>query len=421
MVEYKKENITRYDSWRIVELEELITSISNGATYDPESSAGFPITRIETIAEGTINPEKVGLTPYMPSLEKFKLKKGEILYSHINSVAHIGKTAYCEYDYEILHGMNLLKIKPKDSIDGKFLYYILNSKFGSRQAYSAAKRAVNQASLSTTEIKKFKFPIPPLIEQKAIAKILSTWDEAITKFRAYITQLQQRNKWLMHVLLTGQKRFSKYVISNEKIKTKVGDLPMDWNLICVSNIVKRIRKSITPELTGLYREIGIRSHAKGIFYKEPITGKSLGDKSVFLIQPGCFIVNIVFAWEHAISKTTEYEIGMIASHRFPMYKPKKEILDLDYLLYFFKTERGKHLLGLASPGGAGRNKTLGQEEFMKLQIPVPSIEEQKRIASVILRADEELKTLEVKLEKLKEQKRGLMQQLLTGKIRIKSN
>ena len=73
---------------------------------------------------------------------------------------------------------------------------------------------------------------------------------------------------------------------------------------------------------------------------------------------------------------------------------------------------------LASPGGAGRNKTLGQSEFLKLQIPVPDLKEQKYIAQVLETADQELKSYETKLETLQLQKKGLMQQLLTGKIRV---
>jgi len=109
---------------------------------------------------------------------------------------------------------------------------------------------------------------------------------------------------------------------------------------------------------------------------------------------------------------------MIASHRFPMYKPKKGVLDLDFLLYYFKTARGKHLLGLASPGGAGRNKTLGQGEFAKLKIPVPSLAEQKRIVAVLSEADREIELLKQQIATLKEQKKGLMQKLLTGEIRV---
>ena len=187
----------------------------------------------------------------------------------------------------------------------------------------------------------------------------------------------------------------------------------------IMQIVDRIKNSFTPEENTLYKQIGIRSHAKGLFYKEAVSGKSLGNKSVFWIEPNCFIVNIVFAWERAIGKTTDADIGFIASHRFPMYRPKAGILNLDYLLYFFKSLKGKYLLELASPGGAGRNKTLGQTEFLKLKIPVPSMEEQIRLVNVLDTATKELHQYQQKLSNLKLQKKGLMQQLLTGKTRIK--
>jgi type I restriction enzyme S subunit len=272
--------------------------------------------------------------------------------------------------------------------------------------------------ISKNSLSTIKVALPQINEQHKIADILSNWDLSIRKTEQLIKQKEFHRKWFANQLLTGKTRFPQFVTTKNRIKTKIGELPEDWDIKYISNIVKRIRNSFTPNPNEIYQEIGIRSHTKGIFYKEPVTGKSLGNKSVFWIEPKCFVVNIVFAWEHAIAKTTEKEKGMIASHRFPMYKPKDGVLDLDYLLYFFKSKRGKHLLGLASPGGAGRNKTLGQSEFIKLQIPVPGIEEQKAIVNAISAADRELYLLEKKLNKLKEQKKGLMQQLLTGKTRI---
>ncbi len=97
------------------------------------------------------------------------------------------------------------------------------------------------------------------------------------------------------------------------------------------------------------------------------------------MEPNSFILNIVFAWERAVTKTTEKELGMIASHRFPMYKPKENVADLDYITKFFITHKGKYILEMASPGGAGRNKTLGQKEFENSTICLPSYEEQKKI------------------------------------------
>lgn len=270
-----------------------------------------------------------------------------------------------------------------------------------------------------SEFQFLKIPFPPKKEQTGIVQVLNTWEKAITKSENLLQFLRKRRYSLENKLFQGLIRYPEFTNSALSQKTYIGSIPKDWQLLEIAKVVEKVKKPFTPNHDALYREIGIRSHCKGIFHKEEVTGKSLGNKSVFWIQPDCFIVNIVFAWEHAIAKTSQNEVGMIASHRFPMYKPKEDILDLDYLLCYFKTARGKHLLGLASPGGAGRNKTLGQSEFAKLQIPVPSIDEQKKIASVLLEADKEIFLLENKIEELKSQKKGLMQKLLTGEVRVK--
>lgn len=97
-------------------------------------------------------------------------------------------------------------------------------------------------------------------------------------------------------------------------QTKVGIIPEDWEIQRIDQVVKRVRQPVEVEAETQYQQIGIRSHGKGLFYKELVTGEALGNKSVFWIEPNCFIVNIVFAWEQAVGKTTNSEIGMIASH-----------------------------------------------------------------------------------------------------------
>jgi type I restriction enzyme S subunit len=201
-------------------------------------------------------------------------------------------------------------------------------------------------------------------------------------------------------------------------KTKVGIIPSDWKMIQIDKLVKRISNPVDVDKDKKYKQIGIRSHGKGIFYKDEVSGLELGNKSVFWIEPECFIVNIVFAWELAVAKTTQKEIGFIASHRFPMYKPIDGKLDIDYLTYFFKSNIGANLLQLASPGGAGRNKTLGQKEFSELMIPTSIIREQQKIAQILCTWDKGIQLKEQLIKQKKEQKRGLMQKLLTGGVRL---
>ena len=190
------------------------------------------------------------------------------------------------------------------------------------------------------------------------------------------------------------------------------------NTYLFRDILERVEVPVNVEPDKEYVQIGIRSHGKGLFYKEPVLGKILGNKQVFWIQPNCFILNVVFAWEQAITKTTENEIGMIGSHRFPMYRPKNDFVDIDYLIYYFLTKRGTDILEAASPGGAGRNRTLGQERFLKSKITLPPLPEQQKIAAILSTQDKVIELKEELLAQKQQQKKYLMQQLLTGKKRL---
>jgi type I restriction enzyme S subunit len=194
--------------------------------------------------------------------------------------------------------------------------------------------------------------------------------------------------------------------------------PNGWQVRTLGSVLERVVEPINPEPEVHYREIGIRSHGKGIFHKDALLGKELGDKRVFKVLPDCFVVNIVFAWEQAIARTTSAEEGMIASHRFPMYRPKKGGCDIDFLTYYFKSKKGKYLLELASPGGAGRNKTLGQKEFERLSFPMPSGSEQAKVAKVLTTWDTAIENADKLIANSKAQKKALIQKLLTGTKRL---
>ena len=198
-------------------------------------------------------------------------------------------------------------------------------------------------------------------------------------------------------------------------KLRFPEFEGEWEKCKVAQIFRRIQMPVDVEEAKSYIQIGIRSHGKGLFYKEPVLGEELGNKRVFWIEPNCFIVNIVFAWERAVAKTTISENGLIASHRFPMYKPISEIVNLDYVTIYFITKYGQKILELASPGGAGRNKTLGQNEFLNSFIVIPKIKEQKKIAEFIQLINKKIKIQQSLVESLKLYKRGLLSKLFPQK------
>ena len=191
-----------------------------------------------------------------------------------------------------------------------------------------------------------------------------------------------------------------------------------WPVRPIGELLRRVRQPVDIQLGQTYQEIGIRSHCKGIFHKPPTTDKEIGNKRVFWVKPGCLIFNIIFAWEQAVAMTSENEAGMIASHRFPMYTSRNGKLLPEYAWRYFSSPRGKYDLGIASPGGAGRNKTLGQAEFDQLKIPVPPLAHQRMVIDTLAAADRAIAQTEDLIAAKQKLKEGLAELLLTGKRRL---
>ena len=196
-------------------------------------------------------------------------------------------------------------------------------------------------------------------------------------------------------------------------KTKVGIVPVEWETTTLGQVLNKVSNPVNVESSIQYQQIGIRSHGKGIFYKEKTPGAKLGNKPVFWVEPDCFVLNIVFAWEQAIGKTTKNELGMIASHRFPMFRPNG--IDVDFFIYFLLTKRGTTLLDLASPGGAGRNRTLGQDKFLKSKVIIPTLPEQQKIAEILSTQDKLIELQARKIEQLQTLKKGYLQKMFPKK------
>jgi len=168
-----------------------------------------------------------------------------------------------------------------------------------------------------------------------------------------------------------------------------------------------------------YLRLGIRSHGKGTFTSVVDDPETIALTHLFLARKDDLIVNITFAWEGAIALVGPDGDGALVSHRFPTYVFDISKMLPEYFKHLMVTDRFFYELDLISPGGAGRNRVMNKGDFLKITVAVPDIEEQKKIAGVLGGMDEQIALLKKYLEKLKEQKKGLMQKLLTGEIRVK--
>jgi len=293
-------------------------------------------------------------------------------------------------------GIKILKTRPK--VGAPFLYQFLSSRPVVTEEY--------KRHFSILKEKAVYFPDLKSGEQQKVADCLGSLDELIAAQGRKVEALKTHKKGLM------QKLFPREGETQPRLRFPEYQRTEAWQRRKVSSLLARSVSPVRVEGEETYREIGIRSHGRGIFHKEPLLGKALGEKRVFYVEENAFVLNIVFAWEQAVAVTSVAERGMIASHRFPMYKPKEREADAEFIKYFFLTDKGKELLGIASPGGAGRNKTLGQKDFEKLELLCPrKVEEQAAIALCLSAADTLIATATQALDTLKTHKQGLMQQL----------
>lgn len=187
-------------SWPMVALSELCYEIKNGKNVEQHDGEGkYRVTRIQTISDGIVDLSKTKWTNDEPDENSF-MQNGDILFSHINSIEHLAKTAIFYSDEKVVHGINLLRLRPKqDVVLSQYLAYCLKSVFFVDIARSYAQKAVNQASIKASDLKNIKIPLPPIPVQEEIVAELDNYQKVIDGARQvvenYKPTIQNNSHW----------------------------------------------------------------------------------------------------------------------------------------------------------------------------------------------------------------------------------
>ncbi len=148
-------------------------------------------------------------------------------------------------------------------------------------------------------------------------------------------------------------------------------------MVPMSEAAPLVRRAVEVKMGGEYHELGIRSFGKGTFHKPALDFMVVGEKKLYHIEPGDLLFNNVFAWEGAIAVAQPEDEGRVGSHRFITCVANPELTSAEFLCFYFLTTEGLAKIGEASPGGAGRNRTLGLQKLMAIEVPIPPIERQR--------------------------------------------
>jgi len=196
-------------------------------------------------------------------------------------------------------------------------------------------------------------------------------------------------------------------MENPKIRFK--GYTKDWEQRKLSELLEKYEDPVETPHDG-YERVGIRSHAKGTFHSFVEPGKELDTAKMYRVAADKFILNITFAWEHAVAITDNNDAGKLVSHRFPQFSfnPK---LKPHFFKYLMLDKKFREHLELSSPGGAGRNRVLKISDMLKYEIKLPSIEEQIKIGEYFDSLDHLITLHQRKCEQTKKLKKYMLQKM----------
>ncbi|EKN3392652.1 restriction endonuclease subunit S [Yersinia intermedia] len=393
--------------WKRVPIKEVCESIidcvnKTAPVVDYETS--FKMIRTTNVRNGKVNTEDVRFVTedtYLQWVRRGKPKAGDIIFTR---EAPVGEAGILQDAEGIFLGQRTMMYRADDQLsDSYFLFYSLLSAFCQKQIEDFSNGGT-VAHMRVPDCGEILINLPPLVEQKKIAQILSTWDKAIAVTEKLLTNSQQQKKALMQQLLTGKKR----LLDENGVR-----FSGEWIIHEFGNLFKErveIGRDDLPLLSITADD--------GVVYQEDTGRKNTSNEDKSKYRRICINdigYNTMRMWQGRSSLSDKEGI---VSPAYTIVTPSEKVAP-KFAAYLFKFPALIHVFYRRSQGLVSDTWNLKFNHFVMITWPFPCIEEQQKIASVLSAADAEISTLEKKLTCLKEEKKALMQQLLTGKRRVK--
>lgn len=396
------------EEWREVLLNEIgVFSKGKGIAKKDLSGTGLQCIRygeiyttddfVITRFKSRISPKIAANSTLLQNNDLLFAGSGETLEDIGKSIAYIGsEEAYAGGDIVILSCF-------KDSIQADFLSYYLNTQ--GRHSLRSLGQGQSVVHIYVKHLTTVFVPLPPLPEQKAIASVLECWDRAIHKYEEKIEKKRNIKKGLMQRLLSGKQRLPGFegkwvdIALGDSGKIVGGGTPSTshqeyWNgkiPWCIPSEIAKLKKK--------YIDTTERS----------ITTKGLNNSSANLLP----MKSVIVCTRATVGNCAMNSVPMTTNQEFKSIVPNN--LHYSEFLYYMILRKKKHLIRYAS---GSTFLEISKQDFSRMKLNIPSLPEQKAIASVLSSADSEIKAFEKKLAVVKEQKKYLLNNLVTGTIRL---
>lgn len=391
-------------------LNDIFEFIRNGASIKQFDGSGTPITRIETIADGTVNLDKVGYADIFDSkYEDYYLKENDILMSHINSLKHLGKVAIVkQIESSLIHGMNLLCLRPKNIVDPKFMFNFFRSNYFMINIMRISKKSVNQASFTLTDLKKIEVDIPSLGIQKQIADILDLAYEIIETRKE---QLAEMDKLLQSLFiqqfgdpLTNEKGWKLSDIANVTVDMKYGT--------SAKSIITRESLSDIP----IIRIPNVKRN-----YIDYTTLSYLPKNEIpenIILKPGDLLFvrsngNPEYIGRVATFEDSECDIAY-ASYLIRL-RIDQSIIKPQFLSFMLSTDKFRRYISSYGSTTAG-NYNINTQNLKKIKIIIPPINNQIQFLELLSEITNSKKVMEESLQEMENNFNVLMQKAFRGEL-----
>ncbi|MEZ8957806.1 restriction endonuclease subunit S [Vibrio lentus] len=407
--------------WKIQSPTSLFKLFSGFAFKSTDAQdSGTKWLKIANVGIGEIKWDADSFLPehFLLEHKKFALTKGDIVVALTRptlgnklKVARLTK----ESDSSLLN-QRVAKIVCKDDSDSEFVFQLLRSdEFAYR--INVGLLGTDPPNLSAKVLEDFTVGCPPLPEQRKIAKILSTWDKAIATTEKLIATSKQQKKALMQQLLTGKKR----LVDPETGKAFEGD----WEEVKLGDVCSKVTDGAhhSPKSVEYgYPMFSVKDMRATSFSENTARHISEEDYQA-LVKQNCKpeLNDILIAKDGSILKycfVVKEEVEGVILSSIALLRPKLNVISPNFIAQYFSQESVRFFVGKALTSGSGVPRII-LKDFKGIHLRIPSLLEQQKIASVLTASDKDIEVLEAKLAHFKQEKKALMQQLLTGKRRVK--
>lgn len=391
------------DTWSMEQLANLM-SFSNGINA-PKESYGKGRKMISVL--DILQPKSITYNDIVNSVEvdqatedRNRVQKGDVIFVRSSEIVEeVGwSKAYLDSEYALHSGFTICGTAKHSDFDNYFVELSLN--YTNRQQIERKSGGSTRQNISQSVLSEIKFSLPIKEEQTQISNFFQQLDKLIELQIRAVESAETYKKAML------QKMFPQ---KGEKVpRVRFEGFSGDWIIKNIGSLVSPVKREVTKPDSSYYR-LSIRSHAKGTFQRLVEDPKQVAMDKLYIVKTGDLVVNITFAWEHAIAIAKKEDDGTLVSHRFPTYIIDK--MNADFLGILIVQTKFKYQLDLISPGGAGRNRVMNQKDFLKIKILLPKLEEQTQIGNFFQKLDQNTDAEKKKLEQYQTMKRAMLQRM----------